>query len=506
VPATGRKDVVIGPFKLDRFNRSLTRGGVSIPLGGRAADLLGVLAAADGEMVGKGALLEQVWPGLTVDENNLQVQISALRKAMGPGWIVTVPGRGYRLAMAPPDEQPDPAAGKPAIAVLPFVNLSGDIDQEYFTDGIVEDIITELSRLPWLFVIARTSSFFYRNRTADIRQVARELEARYVLEGSVRRSGDRLRVTAQLIDAGTGTHIWAERYDRTIADLFAVQDEITEAVAVAIGGIVSSTEQLRALRRPPANLSAWEAYQRGLWYFSRLTPDDAERAIELLRRSQSLDPQFVPALTALALVLVFQATGLSRVPFDATMEQAEQIARRAVALAPHHADTHAILAIAQLFRGDCASAETHIDQAAAIDPGAAKVLHGSGMLRVFTGRREEGREALRAFLRRNPRDQSRVAAMVQIALSYYHDGDYLAALAEARQAIEYQPDHALAYRWAAASLGQLGRRAEAAAMLRKAQEVSPVAFEFFVRTRPPWVRTEDHAHMLDGLRKAGWQG
>jgi adenylate cyclase len=399
-----------------------------------------------------------------------------------------------------------PLPDKPSIAVLPFTNMSGNPEQEYFADGMAEDIITELSRLPWLFVIARSSSFTYKGQAADIRSVARELGVRYVLEGSVRRAGDRMRATAQLVDASSGAHIWAERYDRTITDLFKVQDEITEAVSVAIGGVVSDIEQQRALRRPPASLSAWEAYQRGLWHFSHMTPGEAERAIEMFRRSETLDPQFAPALTAWATVLLYQASGLSEVPFDATIQQAEAIARRAVEVAPHDGDARGNLAAAQILRGNFTDADIHISQARALNPNSPVTLRQLGMLLVFTGRGQEGREVLQDYLRRNPRDANGVVAMVQVALSFYLEGRYLEALAEARRASGHLPSHALSYRWAAAALGQLGRQSEAAVMLLRAQEVSPTAFGFFVRGCPPWMRLEDHEHMLDGLRKAGWQG
>jgi adenylate cyclase len=405
------------------------------------------------------------------------------------------------------DAEPDTPAGRPSIAVLPFANLSGDIEQEYFADGMAEDIITELSHLPCLSVIARTSSFLYRSRVIDIRQAAQELGARYVLEGSVRRADDRLRVTAQLIDAGNGAHIWAERYDRTVTDLFAVQDEITEAVTIAIGGRVIDIERQRALRKPPASLNAWEAYQRGLWHFSRFLPDDAELAIEKFRRSAELDPQFAPALTAWALVLLFQATGLSWVPFATTMAEAESVARRAVDVAPHDADARGVLAQALIFRGDFTSAETHIAKAKEIDRGAPMTLRAAGAWLVFTGCFEQGREVLRAYLRRNPHDVWQAGAMATIMLSHYCEGNYRDALAVAREAIEQVPSNGLAYRWAAAAFGQLGRMAEAAAMLRQAREISPPAFAFFTGSQPPpFIRPEYHAHMLEGLRKAGWQG
>jgi TolB-like protein len=188
-----------------------------------------------------------------------------------------------------------PLPDKPSIAVLAVTNMSGDPEQEYFSDGIADDIITELSRSRSLFVIARNSSFTYKGRAIDIKQAARELGVRYVLEGSVRRSGARLRVIAQLIDAQTGNHIWADRYDRGLEDLFAVQDEITAAVVTAIGPAVADAELRRALRKPPETLGAWEAYQRGLWHVARTTIADAERAKELFQRSIDLDSVFARA-------------------------------------------------------------------------------------------------------------------------------------------------------------------------------------------------------------------
>jgi adenylate cyclase len=236
-----------------------------------------------------------------------------------------------------------------------------------------------------------------------------------------------------------------------------------------------------------------------------LLPDGAELAIGMFRRSAELDPQFAPALTAWALVLLFQATGLSRAPFATTMAEAEIVARRAVDIAPNEADARGVLAQALLFRGDFTGAETHIGKAQEIDRGAPMTLRAAGALLVFTGRFEQGREALRAYLRRNPHDVWRAGALAQIVFSYYCEGYYHEALAEAREAIQQVPTHGLSYRWAAAALGQLGQQAEAVAMLRQAREVSPTAFAFFTDGRPPpFIQPEYHAHMLEGLRKAGW--
>ncbi len=194
-----------------------------------------------------------------------------------------------------------PLPDRPSIAVLAFTNMSGDQEQEYFSDGIADDIITELSRVRWLFVIARNSSFVYKGNAIDVKRIGRELGVRYVLEGSVRRGGQRVRVNAQLIDAETGSHVWADRYDRDLTDVFAVQDGITLAVTGAIRPAVANAEQRRVLREPPTNLRAWESYQRGIWHLSRWRPEDLPQAREFFNRALELDPMLASAHTGLAI-------------------------------------------------------------------------------------------------------------------------------------------------------------------------------------------------------------
>jgi len=194
-----------------------------------------------------------------------------------------------------------PLPDRPSIAVLAFTNMSGDPEQEYFSDGIADDIITELSRVRWLFVIARNSSFAYKGTAIDVKRIGRELGVRYVLEGSVRRGGQRIRVNAQLIDAETGNHIWADRYDRDLTDVFAVQDEITLAVTGAIGPAVANAEQRRVLRKPPSNLGAWDCYKRGMWHLSRARSEDVARAHLFFNRALELDPTLAAAHTGLAM-------------------------------------------------------------------------------------------------------------------------------------------------------------------------------------------------------------
>ncbi|WP_342760663.1 hypothetical protein [Bradyrhizobium sp. CSA207] len=221
---------------------------------------------------------------------------------------------------------------KPSVAVLPFTNMSGDPEQEFVSDGIAEDVITALSHYPSLFVIARNSSFTYKGRAVDVKQVGRELGVRYVLEGSVRKAGNRIRVTAQLIEAGTSNHVWAERYDRDLADIFAMQDELTEALTTALAPAIADAELRRAMRKPPESLDAWAAYQRGLWHLSKATPDDDVTAESFFKQAIDLDPTFAGGYSALALYQLQAAAIYQKLDLPSAQHSAEALARRAVAL------------------------------------------------------------------------------------------------------------------------------------------------------------------------------
>jgi len=307
---------------LDIDRRELRRGTQQIPVGPQVFDLLVYLVQNRERVVTKDDLLDAVWSGRFVSESNLTTRINAARKAIGDSGeeqrlIRTVPRKGFRFVGVVTCEAADvkdvrgstattpmplPLPDKPSIAVLPFVNMSGDPEQEYFADGIAEDIITALSRLPSLFVIARNSSFTYKGRATDIRAVGRDLGVRYVLEGSLRKGGSRIRVTAQLIEGETSKHVWAERYDRDIADIFAIQDEISETVTVAIAPAIAAAERRRAMRKPPENLDAWAAYQRGLWHFDQVTAEGNRLAEQFFQKAIDLDPNFAGGYVGLAYV------------------------------------------------------------------------------------------------------------------------------------------------------------------------------------------------------------
>jgi TolB-like protein len=314
-------------YTLDTERRELLRDSAPIMLAPQAFDLLVYLVCNSDRVVSKNDLIASVWGGRIVSESTLASRINAVRKAVGDSGaaqrlIRTFSRKGVRFVAdvrtnqengAPTQAVASPArapahtlhtalspSDRPAIAVLAFTNMSSDPQQEYFSDGISEDIITALSKLRWFFVVARNSSFAFKGKSVHMKQIAEELGVRYVVEGSVRKSGDRVRITAQLNDVATGSHLWAERYDRALAEVFAAQDEITDAIASAIEPQLYAAEELRARRKPPESLDAWELVMRGLSHYWRLTREDNAVAQSLLEQAITIDPNYAQALAVLA--------------------------------------------------------------------------------------------------------------------------------------------------------------------------------------------------------------
>jgi adenylate cyclase len=395
---------------------------------------------------------------------------------------------------------------KPSVAVLAFTNMSAEPEQEFLADGIAEDIITALSRYPSLFVIARNSSFSYKGRAVDVKQVGRELGVRYALEGSVRKSGNRIRLTAQLVEAEAGNHVWAERYDRDLADIFTVQDEITEAVTIAIAPAIADAERQRAMRKPPGSLDTWAAYQRGLWHFSKYTADDIDLAQRYFQQAIDLDPSFAGGYTGLAFARTRAAGVFGRQSLPEIRNSTFESARRAVALDGNDAEAHTCLGEEFMKRGDYEGALAEIELALAISPNLAGAYGVLGAVLMWSGHPRKGRVALEKSIRLDPRNPGIALRLVDIAISFYLSGEYDSAVEAAKRAIRSYPDHSNTYRWLAAALGQTGQIEEAKEMLKKAITMAPASFDMFVRRRVPWHRPEDYAHHLEGLRKAGWQG
>jgi adenylate cyclase len=440
MPSDGPLEIAFGPFRLDRQRRRLTRGGTVIPLGGRAADVLAVLTAAAGEPVSKDVLLEKVWPGLTVEENNLQVQISNLRKALGDGWIVNLPGRGYRLAVVTESEVPpaDEIASKPSIAVLPFTNMTDDREQEYFADGVVEDIITALARTGWLFVIARNSSFSYKGTSPDVRVVGRELGVRYVLEGSIRRAAARVRIACQLIETATGGHIWADWFEGEIADIFDLQDRISGSVVGAMEPNLRRAEIVRATAKPTASLEAYDFYLRALPHFYRFTREGTQTAMELLRRALALDADYSRAKALLGWVHVIRiSAGWADVN---EVSQAIQLAD--AVLETDHDDSSTIAMGAQILGyigPDIAAALMAADRALSLSPNSAQVLLAAGWVYSHAGDATTAIDFFQRGIRLSPRDPAMPVFLAGIGMAYLQAGRDEDALAAFRRHMLLRP-------------------------------------------------------------------
>jgi adenylate cyclase len=424
------------------------------------------------------------------------------------------PVRAYRVAkgvvreggaaQAQPERGPLPLPDKPSIAVLPFQNMSGDPEQEYFADGMVEEIITALSRIRWLFVIARNSSFTYKGRAVDVKQVGRELGVRYILEGSIRKAGGRVRITGQLIDAATGAHLWADRYDRDQEDIFALQDEITGTVASVIEPTLAQAEQRRALRKPPSSLDVWEIYQRGLWHFYKYAEEDNKTAQAFFLRAIDLDPNFAPGHYGFALAQHFNFWAFpTLLSWDEVAGRGREEARLAVMLDDSDWMAHVVLSFTWEIAGEWEASIAEARIAASLNPNSSWSMLAMGHALGWGGYPREGVDFLGQAMRLSPRDPLIWLCKWFSAMFGYFLGDYTGAVDTLREVARLNPKHLHVDRFCAASLAQLGRSEEAKQALQKAFEVSPAFTERVARHRPPWMRPEDYAHLLDGLRKAG---
>jgi adenylate cyclase len=339
-----------------------------------------------------------------------------------------------------------------------------------------------------------------------VKQIGRDLGVRYVLEGSVRRDGGQVRISAQLVEAETGNHVWAERFDRAVTAIFAVQDEIADAVARAIEPEISHAEQQRISRKPPESLGAWEAYQRGLWHYDKSNAADNALACEFFQQAIKLDPGFTPAYAELARAYVLAGTLYLSIPLHEAVDLATKYAEAALTIDARDAAAHNAMGAALWASGHAAAAAIRLEQALSINPNNVQARRIKGLLLIFSGHPAESRAVLLGDLRLDPRGNLAAVNHLQIAASYYLEGDYAAAADAAERCIAAYPRLYTSYYFLAASLGQLGRREEAGAALRKSIDISPEAFHRYVDERLSRYRPEDHEHLLDGLRKAGWQG
>jgi len=517
-------------YTLDTDRRELRHGAVAVPVEPQVFDLLAYLIKNRERVASKDDLVAAIWGGRIVSESTLTTRINAARCAIGDSGaeqrlIKTLARKGLRFVGTVREEAKreavtavgvGDAAGqqvkpelslseKPSIAVLPFANLSGDPQQDYFSDGITEDITTELSRFSELLVIARNSAFQYKGKAADIRQVARELGARYVLEGSVRRSGDRVRITAQLVDAMTGAQRWAERYDRELHDVFAVQDEVARAIVATLAAHVKRAETERALLKPPAAWEAYDYYLRGaeafLLYQSRGTKASLYDARRLLEQCLAIDPDYARAAAMLswthlvAFLEPFDGDYLSPAALDRALEFAETAVRLDPLLPPARAQLGYVL----LYKRQHDAAVAEFERAFALNPNFVDYRYAVAL--TFAGEPARAIQVLEASMRLDPFqpfNSFRVIGLANYMLKRYGE-----AVRVLRECVSRLPNRQWPHSLLAAAYAQAGQleeaKAEAAEVLRINPGVTIERYKRLVVFKDP----KEVEHRLDGLRKAG---
>jgi TolB-like protein/Tfp pilus assembly protein PilF len=399
-----------------------------------------------------------------------------------------------------------PLPDKPSIAVLPFQNLSGDPDQEFFADGMVEDIITGLSRIKWFFVIARNSSFAFKGKAIDVKQVGRELGVRYVLEGSVRKAGTRVRITAQLVDADTGNHIWADRYDRDLTDIFAVQDEITSNVVATIEPKLYAAENIRIERKAPDSLDAWGCVVRALWHLGRLEPADTNTARELLTRAIALDATYAKARALLAWCSTLQVF-FGQAQRDDALSAAMDAARNALTRDDTDPWTHFAAGAVHYMARRPDDALTSLKNAIDLNPNFAMAHTQLGAVLIFSGRPEAGIDALDRGMRMSPLDPFNALALAWRGFALLFMERVPEGVDCARAALQQRPGFPLALRCLAACLAETGAIDEAKAFLAESMRVegytSAETFARSMRERLPWTHAPHVERYLAALRAAG---
>ena len=514
---------------LDTDRRELSRGSDRVAIEPQVFDLLVYLMENRDRVVSKDDLIASIWDGRIVSESTLTSRINAARKAVGDSGrdqklIRTFSRKGFRFVGTLRSQQADnelpeqvvpPAADggeparaalspldRPAIAVLPFTNMSDEPEQQYFSEGISEDLITALSKLRWFYVIARNSSFIYRGKALNIQRVGEELGVGYIVEGSVRKEGNRVRITAELNNVSTGTQIWSEHYDRSLADVFAVQDEITQAVVAAIEPQLYAAENFRAQRKAPDSMDAWDLVMRALSHYWRVTRQDNTVAQALLEKAISIDPNYGQALGLFAASHMFSA----HMGWE-DMATAIPIGERA-ALAAIHADSedpwaHYALGSVYLFTRRFDDSLAEFELALRLNPSFAPARGYYGVTLAYCGRWEEGDLAARQALRLSPRDPFAAVYCGVVAYAQFVGGDYEEAIRMSREALRRRGDFVGGHRVLTAAAGMAGVKEVAEAALLELRRSQPNISLDWIAQQIPFRRDVDRDRYLEGFRRAG---
>ncbi|OMQ43761.1 winged helix-turn-helix domain-containing protein [Ensifer sp. 1H6] len=521
-------------YVLDQERRELTLRGQVVAVGPQVFDLLQHLVANRHRVVSKDDLLEAVWSGRVVSESTITSHINAVRKAIGDSGeeqhlVRTIARKGFRFvgevevdeigdtpqpggrganeqASGKLQEQPSALVlpEKPSITVLPFQHLSGDPDQEYFADGVVEDIITALSRIRWLFVIARNSSFTYKGRAVDVKEVGRELGVRYVLEGSLRKAGNQVRITGQLIDATTGAHLWAERFEGALDNIFDLQDQISASVVGAISPQLERVEIERAKRKPTESLDAYDYYLRGMAKLHIGTHDAIEAALALFYKAIELDPDFASAYGGAAWCHFWRKLNGWMVDRNHEIAEGVRLARLAVELGRDDAValTRAGHALGHL-AGDLDGGIALIERARLLNPNFAPAWFLGGALRVFRGETANAIEDLAHAVRLSPLDPEMFRMEAATSLAHFFDGRFDSASSWAEKALGNLPSLLVAVALLASSNALAGRLEEARQAMQRLRTLDPSLRIANLKDWLPIHRPEDLARFADGLRLAG---
>ena len=503
-------------FALDGDRRELRRGDDLISVEPQVFDLLQSLVRNRDRVVSKDDLVDAVWQGRIVSDATLASRVNALRSALRDSGeeqrlVRTILRRGFRFVGAVREEGHAGAAARPApcpelpdrpsIAVLPFANMSGDAEQDYFADGMVEDIITGLARIRWLFVIARNSSFTYKGRAVDVKQVGRELGVRYVLEGSVRKVGGRVRITGQLIDAEDGSHLWAERYDRELTDVFALQDEITISVVAAIEPNLRRAEIERVRRRRPDSLDAYDLFLRALPDVYTFMPQGAAKGLPLLDQALAIEPSYALAhgFAAWAHQTLFIRGGMRA-------EHREKASRHAHAAIEHGSGDAMALALAGFTIGlvehDRRLADEAFSQALALSASCAFVYTFGCVPVAYGGDAARAIDWCEQALRLNPLDAMNCVPQGMIGFGNFLAGRDEQAIAAGRRAVEMNPGFSILHGWLAAPLARLGRIEEAKASAARLLSLDP-HFTIGRWSAAVGLAPAIASDVTDALRKAG---
>jgi len=513
-------------YVLDPERRELKRGSETIALGPQVFDLLLFLLRNREHVVSKDDLLEGVWKGRIVSESTLTSLVNAARKAVGDSGheqrlIKTIARKGFRFvgevsegqasdgspraaisseAHAHAQELPD----KPSIAALPFVNLSGDPEQDYFIDGVVEDIISALSRIRWLFVIARNSSFTYKNRAVDVKQVSRELGARYVLEGSVRKAANRVRITGQLIDATTGVHLWGERFEGKLDDLFELQDQVATSVVGAIAPQLERAEIERAMRKPTESLDAYDYYLRGMANFHQGSREAIDQALPLFHKAFELDSRFASAYGMAASCHYWRKMNNWMSDRVADLAEGARLANHAVELGANDAValTRGGHSLAH-FGGDLERGIAAVDRALVLNPNLSAAWYLSGFQRISVGEHDDAVDRFARAMRLSPLDPEAFQMQTGTAMAHMFARRFEDASAWADKASRELPNLLRVYAFCAASHALAGRMDAAKGAMQHVRRIDPM---MRISNVKDWVvlrRPEDLATFVEGLRRAG---